>query len=311
LPSALQLIALRIAREYFEAKPEVAERLPQGVMNYMFKVRSAAEDLCVVRIYPPGREKVALYEPQLLHRLRQAGCCVPEVVGYATVPQVELPAYCVYRFIPGSSLESRQRWLGRSSLRAIGQKIVENLSLMAACRVSGFGGLVTHESADDDSATSFFFRSLRRGIERAEESGVLSAAVIGRMRSLLETVSSEVSKFDGALAWGDLAPSNIILDAEDNLAGLIDFESTFALDRALSFGYFLALAPDHPLLAVLIQEARSSRFGLDEGRMNLCAVLRAARMARFAHRNLPSGASQRPIESILPGAKSALSDLTG
>jgi aminoglycoside phosphotransferase (APT) family kinase protein len=305
-----EAIALQIARLYFGLAAVSAERLIQGVMNHMFKIRSEAEELCVVRIYPPGRQKVVAYEPQLVERLRLAGCCVPEVVGYGHLNGGGSASYFVYRFIQGQTLASRQTQIPRKKLQAIGRSLVDNLYLMATLRLRGFGGLITSDTADDNSAWEFFSRSVARGADNADSSRVLSEDVIYRLRALLDSARREVSAFDGALGWGDLAPSNILIDEDDRLIGLIDFESSFVLDRSLSFGYLRAILPDHPLLKILIDEARTTHFEVSDMRIKLCAALRAARMARFAHRNLPSGHLQRTISSILPGGIAALVELT-
>lgn len=298
-----------IARSYYERAELSVERIGQGVMNYMFKVRAEAEDLCIVRIYPPGREKVAKYEPDLIERLHALGCLVPRITGYSTTATPGRPAHLVYRYIPGHSLQAHRHLMTRGQLETLARAIAENLELMASHRVSGYGGLITADSADDDTALEFCTRSLSRGIEAAKATGVLSAEVIDQLESLLGSLGERVVALDGALAWGDLALSNILVDEGGRLTGLIDFESCFALDRALSIGYFRAIAPDDELLRLLIEASRSLGCELDERRINLCAVLRAARMARFAHTALPSGVAQRPVSALLPGAMTALARL--
>jgi aminoglycoside phosphotransferase (APT) family kinase protein len=275
----------------------------------MFRVRTERDDFFVVRIYPKLREKVAAYEAQLIQRYRDAGCSVPEVISYECARSADVPPHLIYRYIRGETLTARRTCLTSRQLQDLARALLKNLQLMASCSVSGFGGLITAGSADDPTPWQFFQRSLSCGIESAKRSKVIDARLIDCLMQLLETCEAEVSKFDGALAWGDLAPSNILVDENDELAGIIDFESTFALDCSLSAGYFYAIAPGEPLLAALLREGKSTGFEFDERKLKLCAILRAARVARFAHKDLPSGAPQRSIAAMLPGAVQVLPEL--
>src|SRR5690349_7098984 len=121
----MEAIALKIARSYFGSSALYAERIREGVMNFMFKIRSESEYLSIVRIYPPGREKVARYEPSLLRQLRELGCQVPEVLEFNAGAIEELPCYLMYRYIDGQTLEQRRHQMGNRELERLASMLVE------------------------------------------------------------------------------------------------------------------------------------------------------------------------------------------
>src|SRR5205823_5289872 len=118
-----------------------------------------------------------------------------------------------------------------------------------------------------------------------------------------------IAGFDGVLAWGDLATTNILVDETGRLTGLVDFESSFVLDSTLSVGYLYGMNPEHPLIHALLDVGRASGSVFVDEKLKLCAALRAVRMAKFAHRDLPSGELQHPIQDVLPGAIRAVEQL--
>lgn len=302
-------LAADLAGRLFPSGFAALEPLPEGVMNHMFLARTRRGESFVIRIYPAQRRKIARYEPQLIERLRAAGCQVPQIIGHDLPESEAAPAWAAYRYIEGVTLARRASAVGPREIRNIAAAIVENLKRMSRLAVRGFGGLVTQDSADEADPWEFVRRSLAGGIENAARNNVIDETSAARLRRVLESSRPDVERFDGALAWGDLAPANILLDREDRLAGLVDFESSFVLDGALSAGYFFAMDPAHPLLQGLLEAGKAADFGFQDIRLKLCAVLRAARMAKFAHRSLPMGAAQRPIASLLPGAMQALGEL--
>jgi aminoglycoside phosphotransferase (APT) family kinase protein len=301
--------ALEICRKHLGGGVYTVAPLKQGMMNHMFRVGTDLGYAVVVRIYPGSRAKVAVYEPEMVRRLRAAGMAVPEVIAHENGDGSAFSAYMLYRYIPGETLALRESSLGGREIRELAAALVIQLRLMADCSVTGFGGLIAADAADDPSPWDFFQRSVRGGVAAASDSGVLDTAAIDRLERILMRCESDVSKFNGSLAWGDLAPSNILLDERNRFAGLVDFESSFVFDRALSAGYFYAVNPDHPLLTALITESASEGFEIDPYRTKLCAVLRLARVAKYAHRGLPSGALQRSMSEMLPGAMRALHEL--
>lgn len=302
-------LATQLAGRLFPSGLAAVEFLPEGVMNHMYLARTRRGERFVIRIYPARRRKIARYEPGLIQRLHAAGCLVPQIIGHDFPASESAPAWVAYHYIEGSTLARRASALRPRKMRGIATALVENLEIMSRLPVRGFGGLVTHDLADDADPWEFVRRSLAGGIENAERNGVVDRANAERLQRVLECSRRDVEHFNGALAWGDLAPTNILLDGEDRLAGLVDFESSFALDGALSAGYFFAMDPGHPLLSAVLDAANAAGFGFEDAKLKLCAVLRAARMAKFAHRSLPMGLPQRPIADLLPGAMQALEQL--
>jgi aminoglycoside phosphotransferase (APT) family kinase protein len=309
-PTSEAKAASKLAALHFGTNIASVVRFSEGMMNYMFQITTKSREIFVLRVYPAGRHKVAKYEAQLILEMHARGCFVPDIVSYRSDETEHIPAHLIYRYIHGATLASRRAQCSTQEMRQLAGALIDNLKLMASCEVRGYGGLVTAKSADCETAQEFFHRSMTRGIERAKETRVLPESTILSMQDLLDTAGPDVMRFDGQLAWGDLAPSNILIDQHNRLTAIVDFESTLALDHALSLGYLLAMSPDDPLIPLLLDEGARRDFAFDNRKIRLCAVLRAARMARFAHQPLPSGTLQRPIETILPGALRSLADLT-
>ena len=60
-----------------------------------------------------------------------------------------------------------------------------------------------------------------------------------------------------------------------------------------------ALTPEiAELTAALVSQFKAEGFEFQVNKIRFAAILRAARMAKFAHQRLPRGIEQRPLESL-------------
>jgi aminoglycoside phosphotransferase (APT) family kinase protein len=299
-----------VARIIPNCRPRIT-RLAGGIMNFMFLAQDRKHGKFVVRVYPPRRTKNGNFEPDVLRRLHSAGCAVPEVVGFLE-KTAERPRAClVYKYIEGVSLEERLSTMSSREFTYLAKEIVEQLLLIKDVRVSGFGNLINGNAAAETRASEFIDGSIKSCIESCAKTHALDDVALSRLAALAGAGAYIWQKFDGALGWGDLSASNIIVNDSNRLAGLVDFEGTFALHCALSVGYLYAMQPEDPLYAAVLDEFRRASAELDDDTVDFCAVLRAIRMARYAGQELPTGVQQGKIFEVLPGAAIALAGLAG
>ncbi|HOV66529.1 MAG TPA: phosphotransferase, partial [Bacillota bacterium] len=112
------------------------------------------------------------------------------------------------------------------------------------------------------------------------------------------------------LVWGDVSPTNILVDRSGQLMGLLDFEGALAGDVVLNLGYCFASRYTSEFYRTI-----RSAWGAPTSdelctRIELYAVLRGMRITKYAHnRNLPTGQPRMPIEELLPGFVVAASRL--
>src|SRR5437868_2572025 len=76
-----------------------AERIQRGVMTFKYTVVSGGGARFIVRFYPPGREDVVEYEPDVVRRCRSGGLRVPEVIADSRSGPPAPLAYMAYRMI--------------------------------------------------------------------------------------------------------------------------------------------------------------------------------------------------------------------
>jgi aminoglycoside phosphotransferase (APT) family kinase protein len=292
------------------SRPHIT-RLAGGIMNFMFLARDTKRGKYVVRVYPLHRSKNRRFEPGVIRRLRSAGCAVPEVLDSFERSAARPRACFVYRYIEGTPLISRQSTMSSRGLKYLAREVVEQLLQFKGVAVHKFGNLVDADTAAEMHASEFIEGSLTSCVEACTNTGVLDDLTLSRLSKLASTAGRLWEKFDGALGWGDLSASNIIVSDSNRLAGLVDFEGTFALHLALSAGYLYAMQPHNPLFAAILDEFQSADNALDADTVRFFAVLRAVRMARYAGRELPTGIAQGRIFEVLPGAAIALNELAG
>jgi aminoglycoside phosphotransferase (APT) family kinase protein len=284
-------------------------RLDGGIMNIMFLAQERKYGKFVVRVYPRRRSKNENFEPDILRRLRSAGCAVPEVFDSFEATTTRPRACLVYKYIEGTPLVLRLGVMSSRELKYLAKEIVEQLLRIKDVRVHRFGNLIDGNTAAEIRASEFIEGSIKSCVESCAKTGALDNLTLSRLAALAGAGVPIWAKFDGALGWGDLSAANVIVDDSNRLAGLVDFEGTFALHSALSVGYLYALGPQDPLYVAVVEQFRRAGTELDNETVSFCAVLRAVRMARYAGQDLPTGIQQREIFEVLPGAATALDEL--
>lgn len=276
-------------------------RINAGIMTHKFRVTVDNVDSFVVRFYPPSRSFVVDYEPDLVNRFKAHGIATPEVVADSRSGPPAPLHYMVYRMIAGSSLESRMPSLSEASLKKIATTLTTHISEMAALPVAGWGDFADGLHGKSNSWFEFMHDSLFEGLSVARAEKLLPPARLADIDTIVFNLKQFAPPSQPAVTWADVSPEHVILDENDRVTGIIDFEGSLAADLLLNYGFLFARYRGSKFAHYLFE---ASRLGLPEHlhvRVHLYAVLRALRILRHGTRPLPTGASRSPINAFLPG----------
>lgn len=292
--------AKALGQALFADKVRAVEIVPRGVMNHKFRVALEGGEYFILRLYPPLRERVVEYEPDLLRRCNSAGLPVPDVLVDSRVgPEVGW-AYTVYRWLPGVPLDERLPALGTDALTVIAHELLGFLHRLARLPVVGHGDLVSATAARFTTRRDFF-----QTVISEAEPGVTGSnwepGAFTRLTRWLNEAALAVPEGQPVLAWGDLSPENILLDPHDRIAGIIDFEGTMAGNFCLTLGYAYARLMDTRFFDALRRIWPGAGEPNIDRATEVYAVLRALRLARFANTPMPTGCARRPLGQVLPG----------
>jgi aminoglycoside phosphotransferase (APT) family kinase protein len=278
-----------------------------GLMNWKFEIELRSGELFIIRFYPKERTHLVAFEPDLMRECFVNGMLVPEVIADSRSMPDSPWAYTVYRKLIGVTLSSRLRCLHRNKLNILADDVYCQLSLMASLPVRGFGELQDSNHGIRATWHEFVSESFETGISQALKLKLISQTKIAQ----LEFVSSQLGYFStpspAGIAWGDVSPDNLIIDAEDRLVGLIDFEGALSAEFCLNFGYLAAAYPGGRLSQALHEVWRADT--AQRRRANLYSVIRALRIMQHADKPLPAGKARDPIDSFLPGFLPSLEQL--
>ena len=302
-PDPLELLATSIVERATGGRVSSVTRILRGVMAFKFQVRTERHGSYVARFYPPGREGVADYEPQVLLRAHEAGLRVPRVVAHAGAgPACDAP-YVLYEMLEGAPLDECLTRFSENELEHLASEVHAQLDILASLRIAGFGGLVDGTAGQFASWTQLFqeaFDDFHR-LDGASSAPALDEAV----KALERLLKLAKPPAESRLAWGDLSPDNIIVGSGHELVGLIDFEGVLGAEPILSLGYFEARYPGSRFCAAL---KRAFSAGSDDSadRVAIYTVLRALRIWPYLSGPLPTGRRRMPLESFLPGLPAAI-----
>jgi aminoglycoside phosphotransferase (APT) family kinase protein len=292
--------------------PESVDKLSLGVMTHKYATRLPNGERYIVRFYPTSRAHVVEYEPDLLRRCCQAGVGTPEVViDSRTGPSAEMQ-YVVYRMIEGTPLVDRLSTLSAAALKRLAANLVGRLEALARIPVAGYGDLLAADHARFASLDEFCAASFREGLKAVAEKRLWSQETAEMVEAIARTGTPR-QEGRPALTWGDISLENILINSDNEIAGLVDFEGVLAADRLLNLGYAYARYFPSAFWDALV-EAWPNPAPEQWRSVYFYCVLRAVRLAPFAGEPLPTGHPRAAIEGLLPGfqpATRALSTVTG
>jgi hypothetical protein len=102
---------------------------------------------------------------------------------------------------------------------------------------------------------------------------------------------------------------NLIVQPADSLVGVVDFEGVLSADALLGLGYCYAAYGPTGFFGDLAHAWATPLSDNETRRVEMYAVLRGVRLARFAHLPLPTGGPREPVEKRFPGFVMALRSL--
>jgi aminoglycoside phosphotransferase (APT) family kinase protein len=303
--------AVDIVHEVTGIAVERVDPIMQGRMTHKFCVQTVDDASFIVRFYPPARDFVLKYEPDLLRRCADVGVPVPRVVVDSRTGPLAERSYVMYQKIKGRTLADRLPALTMDQRRIIGAELVTSLSQLRRIGFSGYGELVSSEQGRSASWRSFIYESFTQGLTSIEQHHLLDTGTIRAMKSICDRLdefsSDEMSEF----IWGDINFENILVDEENHLAGIIDFEGSLSGDSLATLGYGFAVYGDHAFLGTMINAWPEPLLPNRRNQLLFYALLRTVRLGKFAHQPLPTGLRREPLDQIFPGMRLALLELHG
>lgn len=303
-PDELAATAGSLIHRVLGAAPESVDRLSLGVMTHKFATRLPNGERYIVRFYPPSRSHVVDYEPDLLRRCCEAGVGTPQVViDSRSGPPAEMQ-YVIYRMIEGTPLVDRLSALSAEALRRLALDLVARLEILARIPVLGYGDLIAVDRARFDSLDEFCALSFREGLKAVAEKRLWSRETAETVQAIAR-INPPMRQDSPALTWGDISVENILIDSNNEITGLVDFEGVIAAHPLLNLGYAYARYFPSAFWDALVEAWPKPP--PDQWRwVYFYSVLRAVRLAPFAGEPLPTGHPRAAIESLLPGFRLAM-----
>lgn len=285
------------------------ETLRQGLMTFKCLVETKANQRVIVRFYPPTRSSVVDQEPDLLARCRLVGIPVPEVVGDSrSGPRSEL-AYVVYRMIEGMTLLEYLSTSAAQQHSGLAIDLAKQLQSLQSIEFVGSGELVSSTEAHEATWRSFVETSMQIGLDAVRQHSLLDDAAIDKLSRIADRGLPGSRLLTHRLVWGDINFENIIVDSAGRVVGLIDFESCLSGDPLATLGYCFAAHGPNVVFAELLNVWAEPLNAEDHNLLFYYTILRALRLARYAHLPLPTGYARDPLTDVFPGLLPALEKL--
>lgn len=306
----LPSVAARIVSSLLGDEVQSVEFLDKGFMTFKCLVRTRVNERTIVRFYPPRRAYVVNQEPDLLARCRLVCAPVPEVIGDSrTGPPSEL-TYVAYRMIEGSPLLERLPIATHAQQSRLAADLADLLSKLQCVRFTGAGELTTGSDAREATWKIFVDNSIQNGLRAIREHALLDEATVEDISLIAEQMRRTRSWNQPMhrLVWGDINFQNILVDSHGRV-GLIDFESCLSGDPLATLGYCFAAHGPHSFFSHLLDALPEALSAEDRRLIPFYAVLRALRLAPYAHLPLPTGYPRDPIQNIFPGLLPAIEEL--
>ncbi len=303
-------VAADLVHQLTDGPPTSVEHIPRGAMTWKFEVRANDEERFIARFYPPGREHVLEYEPDLLRRCARTGVPVPLVVADGrSGPRAPRP-YLLYRRIPGQPLADRWVEMSQEQRLRVARQLLAALRLLFTVPIEGWGELVTGRRARDDSWEQLLARAFEEGLATAQRSQTLEAGLIRALLDLRGSLAALPPPQGGGLVWADVSPENVLVDEVGNLTGVLDFESCVGGASCANLGYCLASHFGTGFYESLRDAEEVEESSVFASHTELYAVIRALLIAQFAAPGpMPGGLPRKPVEEFLPGFRPATENL--
>lgn len=282
-----------------------------GIMTFKFLVLADGVKW-IIRVYPEGRAHLVDAEPDLFRRCYDVGIPVPSVVADSRSDSTSEFAYVVYEFIEGFPANTEFGGVPQCNLQSIGRTVGTYLAAISELGCAGAGDLVSAHSALSVQWLEFVTREFEAGLSAIKKHDLLPRTIIRDVDRVARSglVERLVRRRPAnRLIWGDINLGNILVNHEGHVVGLIDFEGCLAGDPFAMLGYARAMQPMGGFVEALISSWGDEAARASPALVNVYAMLRGLRIAKFAHLPLPTGKARDPLENIVPGFSSAVDAL--
>ena len=304
----LTTAAAAVVADLFGSVVRTSERVNRGMMTFKYRVRTERGDDVMVRFYPTGRSSVVRQEPDLVTRCKEAGLPVPVVIGDSRSGPPAPLDYMVYSRIAGETLADSLPNLDETQLKRLATDLARHLRHLQKVTIKGAGDLVSGTAAGETSWETFVTHSMKLGLDAVRKHALLAPSLASALERAVQAGPPAPVRLTGRLVWGDINFENILVTENATVAGLIDFEGCLSGDPLATLGYCHAAQGTSPFFRILLR-VWPAFVSERHAWVAWYALLRALRLARYAHLALPTGRPRDPLVRIVPGIVSAISTL--
>lgn len=268
--------------------PEGLVYIQKGVMTDKYSFRHADKEY-IIRCYPKKRSWLAEVEFHFMNLLQDNGVKCPHPVKWNSDDQ----AYLLYEKLSGSTLGEVYGRLTEDQKESLCKDIVTNYNTMVSIPLTSYGFVKAGNSFSHSSWIEFIKDSINDALVIFKKEGNKAKIAIGE--GLLK-YSEKLNVNEAHLVWSDFSANNIIVSADGQLAGFIDFEGLMAGDPLLGLGYLIAHETKCDFVSRII---RLSGVEEKQEQIDFYAVIRYCRLLPYVKQDLPNGERRMPIESFL------------
>lgn len=203
----------------------------EGRVNDSWKLELPTGESLVARFYPDSFTEKLRSETEALRAAKQLGMRVPSIIDIDTTGH-ETPLLLL-SFIEGKPLTHRFPMAEKAI--ELFRELDRQLRLFSMYPTHACGYL--HEiSTESDRDCGAYVRSvLDSYLASAALQGICSDAEVLRYRSHLLELADELKGQPPQATYPDLSLGNLIVDAESNLSGIIDWDFIMGFDPDLAF----------------------------------------------------------------------------
>lgn len=299
----------QIFRQIFGRDPLKVEYILQGVMNAKYKVSYPGENYLIRFYLINGAEKIKS-EPGLMQRFYRAGAKVPEVVfvssDHVNYYGEEIP-FIIYKWVDGKSLSFYLNNKIELNIDQALNQINNNLSIISAIELNGFGEIKSSYQANFPSFQKFLFETIESEFPFVKENNKFAFVNKNELRTFLMSYASMVNeKTKPNFIWTDISFDNIIMD-NGNLEAFIDFEHSISGDKTMTIGYFFSRYGNSPIFDKFLKIYYQAKLpnSLEET-LIFYSLFRLLRIVRYLKTDLPSGKKRDDIFDVFPGIRKSL-----
>lgn len=305
-PPILTTAAASIVTELLDIKVLVVELLHRGMMTYKCLVHTERGEDVIVRFYPLSRSALVNQEPDLLLRCHRAGLPVPKPIGDSRSGPSAPLNYVVYHRIEGVTVADQLSHIDPVRRCVLAEDLALHLHRLQNIAFEGAGELASSLTAKAASWSSFVEDAVYAGMEAIKQRMLLEPRLVKDIERVIRLGLPAFADSPQRLVWGDINFGNILVRADGNVAGLIDFEGCMSGDPLATIGYAAAVHGTDTFFSELQQAWPTSLSEEDYYLIAWYALLRALRLAPYAHLPLPTGRPRDPLIRIVPGIIPAL-----